>query len=53
MIGKDRQLVTDEPVEFEEQPVEVEDCRKITDQFTGIYRIYLKLMKGKPQDVDI
>ena len=29
MIGENRQLVTNEPVEFEEEPVEVKDCRKI------------------------
>ena len=38
-------LVTDEPVEFEKQPVEVEDCWKITHHFRGIYRIYPYLMK--------
>ena len=45
MIGKNRQLVTDEPVEFEKQPVEVQDCRKITDYFRRIYRIYPNLIK--------
>ena len=40
MIGEKRQLVTDEPVEFEKEPVEVQGCRKITDHFRGIYRIY-------------
>ena len=45
MIGENRQLVTDEPVKFEKQPVEVQDCRKITDHFRGIYRIYPNLMK--------
>ena len=40
MIGENRQLVTDEPVEFEEKPVEVQDCRKITDHFRGIYGLY-------------
>ena len=40
MIGENRQLLSDEPVEFETEPVEVEDCRKITDRFRGIYRIY-------------
>ena len=30
MIGENRQLVTDEPVEFEKQPLEVDDCKKIT-----------------------
>ena len=39
MVGENRQLVTDEPVEFAKQLVEVQDCRKITDHFTGIFRI--------------
>ena len=34
MIGENRQLVTDEPVEFG-------DCKKITDHFRGIYGITL------------
>ena len=38
MIGENRQLVTDDPVEFEKYPVEVEDGRKITNFFGGIYR---------------
>ena len=42
MIGENRQLGTDEPVEFEKEPVEVQDCRRITDRFRGIYGIYLK-----------
>ena len=33
MIGEIWQLVTDEPVEFEKEPVEVQDCRKITHHF--------------------
>jgi hypothetical protein len=33
MIGENRQLVTNEPVEFEKSPVEVQDCRKITGHF--------------------
>ena len=45
MIGENQQLVTNEPVEFEKEPVEVQDCRKITDHFRGIYRIYPNLMK--------
>ena len=32
-------------VEFEKQPVEVQDCMKITDRFGGIYRIYPYLIK--------
>ena len=45
MIGENRQLVTNEPVEFWEIPVEVQDCRKITDHYRGIYRIYPNLIK--------
>ena len=45
MSGENRQLVADEPVEFEKLPVEVQACRKFTDHFRGIYRIYLQLMK--------
>ena len=46
MIGENRQLVTDEPVVFEKEPVDVQDCRKITDHFKGIYRrIYPNLIK--------
>jgi hypothetical protein len=34
IVGENRQLVTDEPVEFEEQPIEVhQDCMRITDRF--------------------
>ena len=36
MIGENRQLVTSEPVEFEKQPVEDQDCRNMTDHFRGI-----------------
>ena len=43
MIAENRQLVTDEPVEFEKKPAEVQDFRRITDHFRGIYGIYLKL----------
>ena len=42
MIGENRQLVTDEPVE-------VQDCRKITGHFRGIYRIYPNLIKENPR----
>ena len=43
LLGKNRQLVTDEPIEFEELQVEVGDFRRITDRFKRIYgRIYLK-----------
>ena len=53
MVGENRQSVTDEPVEFGKQPVEVQDCRKITDYFRGIYRIIPQFNEGKPEDVDI
>ena len=45
MIGKKRQLATIDPVEFEKQPVEVQDCRKFIDHFRGICRIYPNLNK--------
>ena len=38
MIRKNRQLLTDEPVE-------VQTCRKITDHLRGICSIYLNLQK--------
>ena len=45
MIRENRQLVTNEPVEFEKQLVEIQDCRTTTDSFRGIY--------GKPEDVNM
>lgn len=36
MNGKKQLLVTDEPIEFQKQLVEVQDLRKITDCFRGI-----------------
>ena len=42
MNTENRQLVTDEPVGFEKLPVEVQDFRKITNRFRGIYRIFEK-----------
>ena len=53
MIRENRRLGTDKPVEFEKQPVEIQDCRKITDHSRGIYRIYPNLIKGKPKDVNM
>jgi hypothetical protein len=44
-IEENRQLVTDGLVEFEKKMVEVQDCRKFTDHFRGIYRIYPNLIK--------
>ena len=45
MVGENRQLVTNEPVEFEKEPVEVQDCRKTTDHSKEVYRIYPNLIK--------
>ena len=54
LLGKNRQLVTDELVEFEKEPVEVHrDFKRISDRFRGIYRIYLKWMTTKPEDVNM
>ena len=40
LLGENRRLVTDEPVEFEKSPVEVGDLRRITNHFGGIYIEY-------------
>ena len=53
MSGKNRQLISDEPVDFEKQPVEVGDFWRITNHFREIYIIYPKLMKVKPVDVNM
>ena len=45
MTGENWQIVTNEPVEFEKQPVEVQDIRKITDHSRGIYKIYSNMIK--------
>ena len=46
-------LVTDEPVEFEKESVEVGDLKRISDHFRGIYRMYLKFHKANPEDVNM
>jgi hypothetical protein len=46
MIGENRQLVTDEPVE-------VQDCRKITDHFRGIFKNIPQFNEGEPEDVNM
>ena len=38
-------VVIDELVEFEKQPIEVQYFRELTDRFSGIYGMYLKLIK--------
>jgi hypothetical protein len=45
MIGENRQLVRNELVEFDKEPVEIQDCMKIIDHFRGIYGIYPNLIK--------
>ena len=45
MNGENRLLVTNEPVEFEKEPVEVKNSKKITDHFRGICKMYLKLLR--------
>ena len=45
MIRENRQLVTNEPIEFDKLAVEVQGYRKITDHIKGIYRIYPNLVK--------
>ena len=45
MIRENRQLITYEPIEFEKLPVEIQYCKKITDRFREIYRIYPNLIK--------
>ena len=46
MIGENRQLVADmNRLSLRNESVEVQYCRKITDHFRGIYRIYPNLMK--------
>ena len=47
MYGKNRPLVTYEPVEFETQPVQMQDFKKITDPLRGLYRIFLELIRRK------
>jgi hypothetical protein len=43
-------VLTDEPVEFEKHWVEVQDSRRITDPFTGIYMNILRFGNEKPKE---
>ena len=45
MIRENWQLLTNELVEFEKEPVKAQDCRKIIDRCREIYRICPNLMK--------
>ena len=42
MSGNNWRLVADEPVEFEKEPVDVQDFTKFNDHSRGICRMYLK-----------
>jgi hypothetical protein len=55
MIRENRQLVTDEPVEFEKYAVEVvQDFRKIADRFRGnLKNSTPQFNEGKPKDVNM
>jgi hypothetical protein len=53
MIEENRQLVTNEPVEFEKDAVEAQDCREITNRFRGIYRVRTpRFNEGKQEDIN-
>ena len=44
---ENQHLATNELVKFEKEPVEVEDCRIVTDHFRVNYKIFPKLtLKG-------
>ena len=45
MIAENRQLITNEPFEFEEKRLEVQDCKKFIDHYRGIHRKYPNLKK--------
>ena len=49
MNGENRLLVTDEPVEVENQPVEVQDFKRITHHFRELCRTYL-INEENPKD---
>ena len=49
--GDNRLIVTDEPVEFEKLPVEVQDVKKTTGHFRGIYTKFHKIVNQNPTDV--
>ena len=46
ILNKENQpLFTNEPIEFEKQPVDAQDFRKFTHHFRDIRGIHLKLIK--------
>ena len=47
MNGENGRLVIDEPVEFEKQPVQIQDFRKISDPFRGNLWNILQFNKEK------
>ena len=47
-------LVTNEPIEFEEQPIEVQDFRKVTNDSRGKCRIYcivIRILLNRPRSL--
>ena len=53
MNRENQPLVTDEPVEFEHKPVDVQDFRKITNHFRKKLVNIPQFMKAKPTDVNM
>ena len=53
MSRENRLLVTDEPVEFEELSVDVQDFKKNTIHFRGICGIYPQINEEKLKEVNM
>lgn len=53
MNGENQLLLTYEPVEFDKHPIQIQDFRKITHPFQGIYVILLSLTRKSQKDVDM
>ena len=53
MIGENRQKVMNEPVEFENNRLNLKGCMKITDPLREIYKNMPQFDKGKPEDVNM
>jgi hypothetical protein len=52
-MGRIDPLVIDEPAQFEQQPVEVQDFRKIAHHSRGIHGIHPQINEGKPEDINM
>ena len=53
MLGENRQLVTDEPVELRNNQVKFKIAGKLLTILEAFYRLYPKLIKEKPKDVNM